>query len=135
MRIERHYAGNLPSIAADPDQLSRALKNVVVNAVEAMGGNGVLEVRTELEPKTVVVEVADDGPGLSAEAARRLFEPYFTTKQTGTGLGMAITYRILAEHGGDVVAETRPQGGTRVMMRLPLSPPESRARGKREASR
>ena len=66
------------------------------------------------------VEVRDSGPGLSAEAARRIFEPYFTTKSGGTGLGMAIVYRIITEHGGVISAESRPEGGASVVIRLPL---------------
>ena len=66
------------------------------------------------------IEIADRGPGLSAEAGRRLYEPYFTTKSEGTGLGMALTNRIIIEHGGLVTAENRTGGGARVSIFLPL---------------
>ena len=130
--IARRYASELPRIELDPDQVSRAFKNVIGNAVESMRGartaHRKLEVETRLEPGTVAVVVADSGPGLTAEAARRMFEPYFTTKPEGTGLGMAITYRILVEHGGEISAENRPEGGARVMISLPRTD-ESVARG------
>jgi signal transduction histidine kinase len=121
LRIERRYAGALPEIQADPDQISRALKNVVANAVEAMRGAGRLEAIVGAESGSVIFEIADNGPGLTDEAARRLFEPYFTTKEKGTGLGLAITYRVVAEHGGLLTAENREEGGTRVVIRLPSS--------------
>jgi signal transduction histidine kinase len=126
LRIERRRAGNLPPLDLDADQISRALKNVMGNAIEAMRearGNGagemVLDVGTTVEGDTVVVELADSGPGFTGEAERRLFEPYFTTKSGGTGLGMALTYRIVVEHGGTIEAENRDGGGARVSIRLP----------------
>jgi signal transduction histidine kinase len=67
------------------------------------------------------VRFADTGPGFAGDAERRVFEPYFTTKSQGTGLGMAISYRMVAEHGGEIVAENRPGGGARVTVRLPLT--------------
>lgn len=129
VRIERRRAAELPPVELDADQISRALKNVLGNAIEAMraadgGASGVmpLEVSTSLEGDTVVVEFADSGPGLTGEAERRLFEPYFTTKSGGTGLGMALTYRIVVEHGGTITAENREGGGARVSIRLPAQP-------------
>jgi signal transduction histidine kinase len=127
VEIERRYSGNLPRISLDADQISRALKNVVGNAVEASREAGPreaspleLEVRTGMEEGVAVVEIADDGPGFSEEASRRLFEPYFTTKSEGTGLGMALTYRIIVEHGGAISARNRPGGGAVVSIRLPV---------------
>jgi signal transduction histidine kinase len=119
--VERRYAAGLPLVPVDADQISRALKNIVGNAVEARAGSALrLEVTTFLEDDMVGVEVADDGPGFSEESARRVFEPYFTTRSGGTGLGMALTYRIIVEHGGVITAGNRPQGGATVSIRLPL---------------
>jgi signal transduction histidine kinase len=123
LRIERRKAGNLPQLDLDADQISRALKNVLGNAIEAMkdgAGAMVLEIGTALEGDTVVLELADSGPGFTGEAERRLFEPYFTTKSGGTGLGMALTYRIVVEHGGTITAGNRDGGGARVSIRLPV---------------
>ena len=124
LALRRDRATNLPPVALDRDQISRALKNIVGNAIEAMReagpGQARLEVRTALEPEMVRVEIRDSGPGLSAAAARRIFEPYFTTKSGGTGLGMAITYRIITEHGGVVAVESREGRGASVVVRLPL---------------
>ncbi|HKQ60002.1 MAG TPA: ATP-binding protein, partial [Candidatus Polarisedimenticolaceae bacterium] len=121
--FSRRYDPQMPAAPLDPDQLSQALKNVVGNAVDAVRGAGRpgrIEVVAALERSTLRVEVADNGPGLSVEAARRIFTPYYTTKPGGTGLGMAITHRIVTEHGGTISAANRSEGGVRVTLRLPL---------------
>jgi two-component system nitrogen regulation sensor histidine kinase NtrY len=126
LELRTEYDRTLPSIDADPDQLSRALKNIVGNAVEAMREREsteprVLDLRTRREGEFLVVEVRDTGPGLSPEARDGIFQPYFTTKSHGTGLGMAIAHRIVTEHGGLLGAENRDEGGARVSIRLPLT--------------
>ena len=77
-------------------------------------------VSAALEEQMAKIEIADRGPGFSAEAGRRLYEPYFTTKSEGTGLGMALTNRIIIEHGGLITAENRAGGGAKVSIFLPL---------------
>jgi len=143
LEIRTEYDRRLPAAEVDPDQLSRALKNIVGNAVEAMreldpGEPRLLELRTRSEAGAFVIEVEDSGPGLSPEAQDRIFMPYFTTKGDGTGLGMAIAHRIVTEHGGNVSAENRDRSGARVSMRLPLvsrGPTENAAKAADEASR
>jgi signal transduction histidine kinase len=128
LTVECDLAGNLPQLPLDTDQISRALNNVLTNAVEAMRQSDNapstmrLTIRTVAEDDAVRVEVADNGPGLAPESSRRIFEPYFTTKPSGTGLGMAITYRIVAEHGGTIEAGPGPVGGAVISIRLPLVP-------------
>ena len=114
----------------DADQVSRALKNVLGNAIDAArdarpreSGSPEVEIRAAINDGMAQIVVADNGPGFSHEAKRRLFEPYFTTKAHGTGLGMALTYRIIIEHGGVIFAENGPEGGARVIVRLPLEAP------------
>ena len=119
--IRRPGVSGLPPIALDADQVSRALKNVVGNALEAMADRGgELTVETVVRDGWALVRVSDEGPGFSSEALKRVFEPYFTTKDGGTGLGMAITYRIVTEHGGMLTVENRPQGGATVVLHFPL---------------
>ena len=125
--VERRDDEGLPPIDLDPDQISRALKNVIGNAVDAMRESSPgdatkrLELRTAAEGDWLKLEIADRGAGFSAEAAEQIFEPYYTTKSEGTGLGMSISYRIITEHGGVISAENRPSGGARVVIRLPRS--------------
>jgi signal transduction histidine kinase len=128
LQLQRHYGAGLSAEPLDTDQISRALKNVVGNAVEILSEHGAnagqpprIDVRTGVEDEMARIEISDNGPGMSDEAERRIFEPYFTTKQQGTGLGMALTYRIIIEHGGMISAENRSAGGARVTIRLPLS--------------
>jgi nitrogen fixation/metabolism regulation signal transduction histidine kinase len=130
--IHKRVEPGLPRVALDADQVSRALKNVIGNAIDAARdaehGDGALpevEIRAAIEEGMAQIVVTDNGPGFSQEAARRLFEPYFTTKEHGTGLGMALTYRIIIEHGGVIFAENGPDGGARVIVRLPLEAPDT----------
>jgi signal transduction histidine kinase len=81
-----------------------------------------LDVTTWTEDETACVAVADDGPGFTEESLTRVFEPYFTTRAGGTGLGMALTYRIVIDHGGMITAGNREGGGAVVTLRLPLRP-------------
>jgi nitrogen fixation/metabolism regulation signal transduction histidine kinase len=117
--IDRRRGSGVPPVQGDPDLLARAFKNLVANAVEAMGGEGgTLGVETAVEDGSVVVRIVDAGPGFSEEVERHLFEPYFTTKAAGTGLGMTLAYRIVTEHGGWIAASNRPEGGAEVVVRL-----------------
>ncbi|MCP3981894.1 MAG: GHKL domain-containing protein [bacterium] len=126
LEIVRRRTEGLPQVELDPDQISLVLKNVVGNAVEAMryasasGRDMRLEIATTLERRTIRIEIEDTGPGFSAEAEQRVFEPGFTTKKTGTGLGMALTQRIVSEHGGTIEAANRDPEGARVTIHLPL---------------
>jgi len=128
--IHKRVEPGLPRVALDADQVSRALKNVIGNAIDAArgsdhhdGASPKVEIRAAIVEGMAEIMVADNGPGFSQEAERRLFEPYFTTKEHGTGLGMALTYRIIIEHGGVIFAENGPEGGARVIVRLPLEAP------------
>jgi signal transduction histidine kinase len=130
VEVRKRVEPGLPRVEVDADQVSRALKNVIANAIDATreavhadGANPKVEIRASVEEDMAQIVIADNGPGFSQEAARRLFEPYFTTKSHGTGLGMALTYRIIIEHGGVIFAENGPEGGARVIVRLPLEAP------------
>jgi len=110
--VETALAPDLPPVAADPDLLSRALANLVANALEAMNAGGTLRLRTFARDGSVAVAVEDTGPGLSEEQRRRLFTPYYTTKKGGTGLGLAIVQGIVSDHGGRVEVASAEGGGT-----------------------
>ena len=102
----------LPPVLADPSQLEQVLLNLCLNACQAMAGAGRLKLRTLADESGVVVEVADEGPGISPEVRPHLFKPFFTTKRSGNGLGLAISARIVAEHGGHIAYRCPPEGGT-----------------------
>ena len=110
-----------PEIPFDSDKLKQAFMNVVLNAMEAMPQGGVLKVSTIMDEDRVGIRVVDNGVGISAEDLAHLFEPFFTKKTRGTGLGLANVKRILEEHGGNVEIESALGEGTEVLLWLPLS--------------
>ena len=120
--VTRNYAADLPHITAFGSRLNQVWTNLIDNAVEAMEGEGHLELRTWREEDGVVVEIVDDGPGIPPEIQPRIFEPFFTTKDVGrgAGLGLDTVYRIVTqEHRGEIRLYSEP-GNTRFQICLPL---------------
>jgi len=113
---------DLPPVLADPNQLEQVLLNLCLNACQAMGGKGQLKLRTFVEGGSVAIEVEDEGPGIAPEARPHIFKPFYTTKRTGNGLGLAIAARIVAEHGGHIGYRCPPQGGTIFAVTLQCAP-------------
>ena len=118
--IEERYTA-APLIAADQRVLSRAVINLIENALQAMPAGGTLTVSVEPAEGNgeVKLAVSDTGPGLDPEVERRLFEPYFSTKSSGTGLGLAIVRRAVEAHKGRIDVESRPNEGTTFTIHLP----------------
>jgi two-component system sensor histidine kinase HydH len=115
----------LPECDADADLVASALENVVRNAFEAMPSGGALSVRTRLDAaspaRSVVVRIEDTGEGMDARRAERAFDDFYTTKATGSGLGLAFVRRVALAHGGNVSLASRPGEGTAVELRLPIA--------------
>jgi two-component system, NtrC family, nitrogen regulation sensor histidine kinase NtrY len=114
-------------VEIDAMMLKRALDNLIRNAVQAVQeaeGGGRVVVTAATEAKSVIIEVRDDGPGLNPDDLDRIFDPYYTKKREGTGLGLPIVKKIVFEHGGTITAEITPEGGARFVVRLPLARPE-----------
>ncbi len=105
-------------VPADPDQLRRALRNLVLNALDAMPRGGTLTVRTSRHDNKVALEVSDTGQGLTPEECDRLFTPYYTTKQHGTGLGLAIVQSVVSDHRGTITVHSEPGKGTTFRIEL-----------------
>jgi hypothetical protein len=116
-------AAGLPMITGNPNKLQQVFLNLVLNARDAMEGGGTLTVRTSAEGEKVRVEVADTGQGIAPEHLARIYDPFFTTKQTrkGTGLGLSVTYGIVQEHGGSIEVESEPGAGTLFHLEFPLA--------------
>ncbi|NUM52502.1 MAG: HAMP domain-containing protein [Candidatus Hydrogenedentes bacterium] len=104
----------------DPKQVKRAVLNVMINAIEACHGGGRVRVLTRTTEDAYQIEVRDNGPGLTRDVAERAFDPYFTTKPSGTGIGLSITRGIFEEHGGSVSLTCAFGEGCQVLMSLPL---------------
>jgi PAS domain S-box-containing protein len=117
--LELDLAPGLPVLEVDQDQLKQAFYNIVKNSSEAMKQGGLLKIRTGADSEWVNIRFADTGGGMTQEAMARIFEPYFTTKQSGSGLGLMITQRIVRAHGGEVVIESDPGNGLKITIRLP----------------
>lgn len=122
VEVVSEFAGDVPPIEAYPGELNQVWTNLIDNAIDAMDGQGTLRITTRHDGASVVVDIADSGHGMSAEAQARAFEPFFTTKDVGrgTGLGLDISRRIIVgRHGGDISFDSRP-GETVAHVRLPL---------------
>ena len=120
--IVNEIADTLPRVFVDRTLVTRALANIVENALHAMPGRGTLRVTSAVEDGWVAIRVEDNGAGMDAEALARVFEPYFSTKTTGTGLGLPIALRNIELSGGTVSVESEKGRGTAVTIRLPLNP-------------
>ena len=107
------------AVLADRDRLKQVLLNLVLNAVQAMGPGGVVTLEAQAARDGVAVVVADTGPGIPPEQLARIFDPYFTTRAGGLGLGLTIARRIVEAHGGTIDVESRPGRGTRFRVWLP----------------
>jgi two-component system, NtrC family, nitrogen regulation sensor histidine kinase NtrY len=105
-------------VSADPDQIRRALRNLVLNALDAMPQGGTLVIRTERGDGKMALEVSDTGEGLTPEECERLFTPYYTTKQHGTGLGLAIVQSVVSDHKGTISVRSEPGKGTTFRIEL-----------------
>ncbi len=123
IQLRHHLSPGLPPLLLDRDRVKQALLNLVLNALEAMHGRGELLVQTSVTAGAVRVDVTDTGPGIPPEILPRIFEAYFSSKKTGTGLGLPIARRIVEEHEGILDVFTEVGKGTRFTLFLPVPPP------------
>jgi signal transduction histidine kinase len=117
--VEAELRADLPLIELDRDQMKQAFYNVIKNSFEAIKRRGILRIRTDLDATHVNISFTDTGGGMSAESLSRVFEPYFTTKSSGSGLGLLIVRRIVREHGGEMAIESNEGKGLTLTIRLP----------------
>jgi signal transduction histidine kinase len=127
----------LPRVVADPELLKTCFLNLMINAIDAMPGGGELRVAVSRARETgtdsLAITVTDTGRGMSPEDVRAAFEPYFSTKDAGLGLGLALTRKILSDHGGSITLESAPGNGTTARILLPLIAEGLAPAGPREA--
>jgi signal transduction histidine kinase len=122
VELEVRMDPSVPDFPFDPDQVTQVLWNVALNGVEAMDGRGRLRFDVERVIEDVVISVADTGRGIAPEDRRRVFDPFYSRKAAGTGLGLTIAQRIVTAHGGRIELHSTPGRGTRVAIALPLAP-------------
>lgn len=121
--VNREYDCEVPRISAYGSELNQVWTNLIDNAIDAINGQGQIWIRTSCESDFLLVEIADNGPGISPEIQSHIFEPFFTTKGVGegTGLGLHIAYRIIVgQHQGDIRVSSQP-GDTKFQVRLPIA--------------
>ncbi|MDX1764327.1 MAG: ATP-binding protein [bacterium] len=124
LQINRRYDPSLPEVLGDPDQLAQVFLNLFYNGIDAMKGSGTLTLTTRILPgyrvenatgekrQMIAVDIADQGKGMTSEEVERIFDPFFSTKATGVGLGLAVCHRIVEEHGGKIDVESHVGSGT-----------------------
>ena len=113
---------DLPPVLVVGDQLKQVFLNLILNAVEAMPGGGRLFIRGYCLDDDVVVTFGDTGPGIAPEDMGQMFEPFFSTKHSGSGLGLAVSQEIVSNHGGVLSAANQPEGGALFSLTLPALP-------------
>jgi signal transduction histidine kinase len=113
----------------DERYMKQALLNLIKNAIAAMPSGGTLSIKTEVKDTDVLVSIADTGTGISDENLLKIFEPYFTTKDTGSGLGLTLVYKIIREHQGEVMVKSKEGEGTTFTIVLPIPQKERRLLG------
>jgi C4-dicarboxylate-specific signal transduction histidine kinase len=122
VRVQTFLASDLPKVLADPEAMKRAIANLVDNAAEAVQDSMLREIQIStalLERKDAVeIVVADTGHGVTEDVKEKLFLPYFSTKERGTGLGLTIVSRIIEDHGGSIRVEENAPLGTRFIVEL-----------------
>jgi signal transduction histidine kinase len=125
-RLIRELDETLPEIVGDPQQLQQVFLNLLLNAADAVPDGGAITVRTahDKEAKTVSVVLRDTGKGIPAELMEKIFQPFFTTKGKGTGLGLAVSKRIVEEHGGGIAVSNNVSGGATFAITLPVKAEE-----------
>ena len=123
IRFEIHAGQDMPRLNLDRQLMKRALINLVDNAVAAIGAEGSVVISASFDPilKIVRIEVSDTGPGISDEDKTHLFEPYFSTKKSGMGLGLSIVSGIISDHNGRIYVQDNVPQGARFVIELPVS--------------
>ena len=118
--MECEFQEDLPKLEIDEKYIKQAILNIIKNSVAAMPDGGVMYFKTVKDEEFVHIYVCDTGIGISEENMSKIFEPYFTTKQFGSGLGLTVVYKIIKEHGGDIMLESVEKQGTTFTINLPI---------------
>ncbi|MFO7598816.1 MAG: ATP-binding protein [Candidatus Desulfacyla sp.] len=133
VRIRRELAGDMVEALLDKNQIEQVLINLLLNSLHAVEDSGLVTVNSAVnrEKRKIRVEIADNGCGISKENMEKIFEPFFSTKANGTGLGLAVSYGIVTNHKGDIQVLSEPGRGSRFIVELPMLPYESMGRERR----
>ena len=127
--ILEEYADSLPLVDLDEKYIKQALLNMIKNAISAMPEGGTLRVSTQVDSSDVLLLISDTGVGIPDENTAKIFEPYFTTREFGSGLGLTVVYKIVREHGGEISLSSREGEGTTFTLSFPIPQSERRLIG------
>jgi signal transduction histidine kinase len=125
--IKKTLLPDIPKILVDGNQIEQVCVNLLLNAAQAIDKKGTIFVEShmDLADKKVMIHIADDGPGIQKENISKLFDPFFSTKPSGSGLGLAVSYGIIQNHQGDLSVKNLPEKGCRFTINLPISKEEA----------
>lgn len=112
LTVEKSYPDSEPRVSVDEDQMRQVFLNLILNGMQAAPADGRIRLRVERTPRSVSASVEDNGAGIPADKLRRVFEPFFTTREGGSGLGLAVAHRIVSEHGGRLEIRSESGAGT-----------------------
>jgi two-component system sensor histidine kinase HydH len=118
-QIEKDYHDNLPKIMADSAMLYQAFLNILINAMQAMPGGGRIDIKIDSNNNSIMIYFEDEGEGISEDLLEKIWDPFFTTKEKGTGLGLGIVKNIVESHSGGIEIVNKTDGGARVIIELP----------------
>jgi two-component system sensor histidine kinase HydH len=118
--LRKEEGVTLPAFECDPEQMKQVILNLTINAVQAMPGAGEIVLAARQRESSIVISVRDQGPGIDDEALDKIFNPFYTTKDGGTGLGLSVVYQIVTQHGGVMTAERNREGGMTFALAIPL---------------
>jgi signal transduction histidine kinase len=135
IRLELELLEPSPLIRLDSKYLKQALLNIVKNAIAAMPQGGTLRIESRRKGNTLQMRVSDTGVGIPEENLDKIFEPYFTTREFGSGLGLTLVYKIVKEHLGEIAVSSKPGEGTTISLSFPIPQKEKRLISYQEESR
>jgi signal transduction histidine kinase len=126
IELKAELKKDLPKVDLDEKYMKQALINVIKNGMAAIGKGGTLTISTRDDQGFVHVDIKDTGIGMSEEQMAKIFEPYYTTKEFGSGLGLTVVYKVIKEHGGEVTVKSRENHGTTFTLSIPIPDNEKR---------
>lgn len=119
IQLQTSFQENMVPIMVDPDRITQALINLYINAIQAMPEGGTLSITAEDQEAGIMITIGDTGGGMDQDTIKKIFDPYFTTKNTGTGLGLAVVQKVVEAHGGTIEVLSKENSGTRFLIFLP----------------
>jgi two-component system sensor histidine kinase AtoS len=120
IRVLTELQDNLPSVSGDELKLRQVFINLGRNALQAIGENGTISIKTFANAYWVIVKITDSGVGIPPNKLHKIFDPYYTTKESGSGLGLSVVHQIVSAHGGHIEVDSKIGEGTTVTVKLPV---------------